>query len=356
MYSRWLKSYRQLPFLYNQWANVIRWEKETRPFLRHREFLWQEGHTLHETKEEALKETQDILNIYIDLAQDILALPILSGKKSQREKFAGAVDTYTIEAMMKDGKALQSGTSHYLGQHFTKAFDIKYQSRDGSTEHPYHTSWGVSTRLIGALIMAHGDNRGLILPPMIAPIQVAIVPINTKKEGVLEKAKEIKDILSAQSIRVELDQYNSNSSGWYFNEYEMKGIPLRIDIGPRDLEQNLVSIFRRDTLEKRQVSLDNLVDYVKNELLNMQKDMLEEGKKRMASKIFDVENIQQILEAVNDKQGFARFLWCGEEECEEQLKQEHAITIRCIDEEVQNGVCALSGKKAKYRVFAGKAY
>lgn len=260
MYAKWLNSYRQLPFKYNQWANVVRWEKTTRPFLRTAEFLWQEGHTLHETKQEAGEEALQMLEIYREIVEEWLAIPVIMGVKSEKEKFAGADKTYTIEALMHDGKALQSGTSHELGQNFAKAYDITYQDRNSKLAFPYQTSWGVTTRLIGALIMVHGDNRGLVLPPKIAPTQVVIVPIQMQKEGVLEKANEIKKLLEEQNIRVHIDDDKNNTPGWKFNEYEMKGIPARIEIGPRDIKNGVVMLSRRDTNEKIQVELSKLAD------------------------------------------------------------------------------------------------
>ena len=358
MYSKWLRTYRELPYLYNQWCSVVRWEKSTRPFLRTSEFLWQEGHTLHETEKEAQEETLQMLQIYTDLAEKMLAIPVVKGIKSESEKFAGAHATYTIEALMHDGKALQSATSHNLGQHFTKAFDIKYQSREGKLEYPYHTSWGASTRLIGALIMVHGDNRGLVLPPKIAPIQVVIVPIQQKKEGVLEKAIQIKNNLQNIGIRVKLDDDEKNSTGWKFNEYEMKGVPLRIEIGPRDLQNNIVSISRRDTLEKGQLDINELTTQVPNMLDEIQQGLFDKALKNREEKTFSFKTYDEFKERMNTNQGFAKTMWCGDEECEKKIKEEIAVTIRCIPFEQENlgDTCPFCGKPAKHMVYMAKAY
>ncbi|MDE7305851.1 MAG: proline--tRNA ligase, partial [Clostridia bacterium] len=270
MYSKWIQSYRDLPVLINQWANVMRWEKTTRPFLRTSEFLWQEGHTAHATEEEAEEETMKMLAVYKEFAENVLAIPVICGRKTEKEKFAGAVATYGMEAMMKDGKSLQSGTSHYLGQNFSKAFDIKFLDKDGALKHAYTTSWGVSTRLIGALIMAHGDQRGLVLPPKVAPVQAVIVPIAAKKEGVVEKCREVKTLLEKAGVRTVLDD-TDNSPGWKFNEWEMKGVPVRIEIGPRDIEAGKALLFRRDTLEKAECGLTEVAQSVSTLLKNIQK-------------------------------------------------------------------------------------
>ncbi len=358
MYSKWLKSYRELPYLYNQWASVVRWEKETRPFLRHREFLWQEGHTLHETYEEAQNETLQMLGIYKELSEEFLAIPVITGKKSEKEKFAGAESTYTIEALMHDGKALQSGTSHNLSQHFTKAFDITYLDKNGKLQHPYHTSWGVSTRLIGAVIMAHGDNRGLILPPRLAPIQVVIVPIMQKKAGVLEKANELKDILEAKGIRVKLDDSKNYSPGWKFNEYEMKGVPVRVEIGPRDIQNNVVMVARRDTLEKETYSLDNIDEVISGLLDTIQVDMFNKAKEEREKKTFTVDSLEGLKEKMETSPGFAKMMWCGDKECEDKIKEEMSATIRCIpfEQEDLGDTCPICGKKAKHMIYVAKAY
>lgn len=358
MYSKWLKSYRELPYLYNQWGSVVRWEKETRPFLRHREFLWQEGHTLHETYEEAQAETLQMLGIYRELAEDFLAIPVVSGLKSEKEKFAGAEATYTIEALMHDGKALQSGTSHNLAQHFTKAFDITYLDRNGKLEHPYHTSWGASTRLIGAVIMAHGDNRGLVLPPRLAPIQVVIIPIMQKKEGVLEKANELKKLLEAKGLRVKLDDNDNNSAGWKFNEYEMKGVPVRIEIGPRDIQNNVAMVARRDTLEKDTYDLAGIENTVSALLDTIQLDMLNRAREERDKKTFTVSSMEELKEKMENSPGFAKTMWCGDRACEDKIKEETTATIRCIpfEEEKLGETCAVCGKEAKHMVYLAKAY
>ncbi|WP_129599873.1 proline--tRNA ligase [Anaerophilus nitritogenes] len=357
MYSKWLNSYRELPYLYNQWCSVVRWEKATRPFLRTSEFLWQEGHTLHETYEEAQKETLQMLNIYRETAEDLLAMPVVTGRKSEKEKFAGAYATYTMEALMHDGKALQAGTSHNLGQHFTKAFDITYLGRNGEMEHPYHTSWGVSTRLIGGIIMVHGDNRGLVLPPRVAPIQVVIVPIAQHKEGVLDKAYELKKALGDE-MRIEIDDNENYSPGWKFNEWEMKGVPIRIEIGPRDIENNQVMIFRRDTLEKEAVSMDHLKETVEKLLDDVHNNLLEKARKHREEKTYCVESFEEFKEKMDQEPGFAKAMWCGEKECEENVKAQTSATIRCIPFEQENlgEKCHFCGKEAKHMVYVAKAY
>ncbi|MBN2259315.1 MAG: proline--tRNA ligase [Clostridiales bacterium] len=358
MYSKWLKSYRELPYLYNQWTSVVRWEKETRPFLRHREFLWQEGHTLHETAEEAQVETLQMLDIYKELAEDFLAIPVISGIKSEKEKFAGAEATYTIEALMHDGKALQSGTSHNLAKHFAKAFDITYLDRNGKLQHPYHTSWGASTRLIGAVIMAHGDNRGLVLPPRLAPIQVVIVPVMQKKEGVLEKANELKIRLEAKGLRVKLDDSDNYSPGWKFNEYEMKGVPVRIEIGPRDIKNNVVMVARRDTLEKETFDLDTIEELISNLLDDIQKSMFNRALEEREKKTYTASNLEELKTQMETSPGFVKMMWCGERECEDKIKEEMSATIRCIPFEEENlgETCAICGEKAKHMVYVAKAY
>ncbi|MFA9424380.1 MAG: proline--tRNA ligase, partial [Sedimentibacter sp.] len=322
MYKKWLSSYRELPYLYNQWCSVVRWEKTTRPFLRTSEFLWQEGHTLHETEEEAQTETLKMLDIYRQVAEDLMAMPVVIGQKSEKEKFAGAHATYTMEALMHDGQALQAGTSHNLGQHFTKAFDIKFQGRTGKEEYPYHTSWGISTRLIGGLIMVHSDNRGLVLPPKMAPTQVVIIPIAQKKEGVLEKANELFDKIKAKGIRVELDDSTDNSPGWKFNQYEMKGYPIRIEIGPRDIENNQAVSVRRDKLEKEIISLDNIEETLSEMLDTMQKDLFEKAKAHRDAHTYVVKDYEQYKKDLPTKPGFAKMMWCGCRECEDKLKEE----------------------------------
>ncbi len=358
MYSKWLKSYRELPYLYNQWCSVVRWEKETRPFLRTSEFLWQEGHTLHETAEEAQAETIQMLNIYQEMAENLLAIPMVAGRKSDKERFAGAEETYTIEALMHDGKALQSGTSHNLAQHFTKAFDITFLGRDGKLQYPHHTSWGVSTRLIGGLIMVHSDNRGLVLPPKVAPTQVVIVPIAQKKAGVLERANELFEEIKALGVRVELDDSPHQSPGWKFNEYEMKGIPLRIEIGPRDIENNKCLVFRRDLLEKEEKSLDGIGEYINGMLDTIQKDMFIKARDERDEKTYSIENYDDFVAKMKEKPGFAKGMWCGERECEDKIKEDTSATIRCMPFEQENlgDKCHFCGKPAKSMVYVAKSY
>ncbi|QZY54656.1 proline--tRNA ligase [Crassaminicella profunda] len=357
MYSKWLNSYRELPYLYNQWCSVVRWEKSTRPFLRTSEFLWQEGHTLHETEEEAQTETLQMLDIYRETAEDLLAIPVVTGRKSEKEKFAGAHATYTMEALMHDGKALQAGTSHNLGQHFTKAFDISFLGRNGEMEHPYHTSWGVSTRLIGGIIMVHGDNRGLVLPPRVAPTQVVIIPIAQHKEGVLDKAYELKKALG-EDIRIEIDDNENNSPGWKFNEWEMKGVPIRIEVGPRDIEKNQVMIFRRDTLEKQPVPMEGLKDTVTKLLDDIHDNMLEKARNYREEKTYYVESLEDFKQKQEEKPGFAKAMWCGNRECEEHVKAETGATIRCIpfEQEDLGDKCHFCGKEAKHMVYVARAY
>ncbi len=354
MYSKWIQSYRDLPVLINQWANVMRWEKTTRPFLRTSEFLWQEGHTAHATEEEAVEETMKMLGVYKEFAENCLAIPVITGKKTEKEKFAGAVATYGMEAMMKDGKSLQAGTSHYLGRNFAKAFDIKFLDKDGVQKLVYTSSWGVSTRLIGALIMAHGDERGLMLPPVVAPYQAVIVPIAAKKAGVLEKCREVKEQLEKAGVRVILDEAD-NSPGWKFNEWEMKGVPLRIELGPRDIEAGNVMIFRRDTLEKSEYKLDGVVMTVQ-ELLNIiQKDMLEAARVRRDDRIIYADDMAGILDGV-EKGNFVKAGWCGCRECEDKIKAETAATARVYAEGETSEKCAVCGKKAEHTVVFARAY
>ncbi len=357
MYSRWLKSYRDLPFLYNQWCNVVRWEKSTRPFLRTSEFLWQEGHTLHETYDEAEEEALQMLDIYKETAEELLAMPVIVGRKSEREKFAGAYVTYTMEALMHDGKALQAGTSHNLGQHFTEAFDITYSDRDGELKHPYHTSWGVSTRLIGGIIMTHGDNRGLVLPPGVAPVQVVIVPIASHKGGVSDKARELFNRLKDE-FRVELDDRENYSPGWKFNEWEMKGVPIRIEIGPRDIEKGQAILFRRDELEKEAVSLDDIEEAVEKLLSDINSNLLYKATIMRDKKTYTIKTFDEMEEIMDVQPGFVKAMWCGETECEENIKDKTGVTIRCIPFEQQNlgDKCAFCDRKAKHMVYLAKAY
>ena len=355
MYSKWIQSYRDLPVLMNQWCNVMRWEKTTRPFLRTSEFLWQEGHTVHATEEEAVEETMKMLQVYKDFAEQTLAIPVFTGKKTEKEKFAGAVATYGMEAMMLDGKSLQAGTSHYLGQNFSKAFDIKFLDKDSKLKHGYTTSWGTSTRMIGAIIMAHGDQRGLVLPPRVAPIQVIIIPIAAHKGGVIEKAKEIEAMLVKAGIRAETD-VRDMSPGWKFNEWEMKGVPLRIEIGPRDIENNQAVIMRRDTLEKINLSLDGIAENV-NELLDkVQLEMLEKSKRNRDAKVVETDTLDGILQGVEGK-NFVKAGWCGCRECEDKVKEYAQATARVmVDEEGVPKRCAICGKPAKHKVIFARAY
>ena len=357
MYAKWLNSWRDLPFVYNQWCNVLRWEKETRPFLRSREFLWQEGHTIHETEKEARERTLQMLNIYVDVAEKLLAIPVITGLKTETEKFAGADETYTIEAMTYDGKALQSGTSHYFGQNFTKPFDVKFQNRDGKLEYAYQTSWGISTRLIGAIIMAHGDNRGLKLPPRVAPIQVEIIPIAQHKEGVEEKVSEIYERLKAK-FRVEKDFRKQVSPGVKFNDCEMRGIPLRLEMGPRDIENGECVLVRRDTSEKIPVKLENLEETIEKLLEDIQNNMFEMCKKRMEEKTTEAHTLEEFEEKINSNQGFIKAMWCGNAECEAKIKELTAAKSRCMPfvQEKIDDKCVCCGKPADKYVIWGRQY
>ncbi len=354
MYSKWIQSYRDLPVLINQWANVMRWEKTTRPFLRTSEFLWQEGHTAHVTEEEAMEETMKMLSVYKEFAENVLAIPVICGRKTEKEKFAGAVATFGMEAMMKDGKSLQSGTSHYFGQNFAKAFDIKYLDKDGVQKYAYTSSWGTSTRMIGALIMAHGDARGLVLPPKVAPHQVVIVPIAAKKGGVMEACADIKSQLEKAGVRVIFDD-TDNSPGWKFNEWEMKGVPLRIELGPRDLEAGKALIFRRDTLEKQEVAISAIVEETANLLKEVQKDMLEAARVRRDAKTVYAADLKGILDGV-DGGNFVKAGWCGCRECEDKIKAETAATARVFAEGETAEKCAVCSKNAKHMVIFARAY
>ena len=357
MYSKWLSSWRELPFLYNQWCNVLRWEKETRPFLRSREFLWQEGHTIHETAEEAQKFTLQILDVYADVIENLLAIPVLKGRKTKTEQFAGADATYTVETLMHDGRALQAGTSHYFGQNFSKPFEIKFQNREGKEEYAYQTSWGISTRLIGAVIMAHGDNRGLKLPPRVAPIQVVIVPVAMHKEGVKEKAEELYNSLS-EKYRVELDVREQYSPGYKFNDWEMRGIPVRIEIGPRDIEANKCVVVRRDTAEKIDVSLDELSEKLNEILESIQKNMYEECKKNVEQKTTVATNMDEFTENLNNNQGYVKTMWCGDVECEEKIHELTGAKSRCMpfEQEKISDKCVYCGKPSDKMVVWGRQY
>ena len=357
MYSKWLKSWRDLPFVYNQWCNVLRWEKETRPFLRSREFLWQEGHTIHETSEEAKQRTMQMLEIYADVAENLLAIPVVKGIKTETEKFAGAEATYTIETMMHDGRALQSATSHYFGQNFTKPFDIKFQNREGKDEYAYQTSWGATTRLIGAIIMAHGDNRGLKLPPKVAPIQVVIVPVAMNKPGVIEKATELYNKIN-QKFRIELDTRDQFSPGYKFNDWEMRGVPLRIEIGPRDIENGVCVLVRRDTAEKVTVKLSDIEEEIDKILESIQENMYNECKKRLEDRTSVARNLEEFQKIMNEKQGFIKSMWCGDAKCEEKIKELTGAKSRCMpfDQENLGEECVCCGKKATKMVIWGRQY
>jgi prolyl-tRNA synthetase len=354
-YSEVIQSYRDLPKLYNQWCSVVRWEKTTRPFLRSTEFLWQEGHTAHATAEEAEERTIQMLNVYADFCENVLAIPMIKGRKTDKEKFAGANSTYTIEALMHDGKALQSGTSHNFGDGFAKAFDIQYTDKNNNLQYVHQTSWGVSTRIIGAIIMVHGDNSGLVLPPRIAPTQVMIIPIAQHKEGVLDKAYELKETLS--NFRVKVDD-SDKSPGWKFSEQEMRGIPVRVEIGPRDIEANQAIVARRDTGEKITVSLDNIAEEVNNILETMQNDMLERARKHRDDNTSTVSNYEDFKDVIANKQGFVKAMWCGDLACEEKIKEETGATSRCIpfEQEQIAETCICCDKEAKHMVYWGKAY
>ncbi len=355
MYSKWLSSYRELPILINQWANVVRWEKTTRPFLRTSEFLWQEGHTVHATAEEAMEETLLMLKVYKDFAEETLAIPVITGRKTEKEKFAGGLATYGMEAMMLDGKSLQAGTSHYFGQNFTKAFDIKFLDKDGALKYGYSTSWGVSTRLIGAIIMAHGDNRGLVLPPEVAPVQAIIIPIAAHKGGVTEKAKEIESALCAAGLRAETD-VRDMSPGRKFNEWELKGVPVRIEVGPRDIEAGQVTVMRRDTLEKFTVPFTELTARICALLKEIQKEMLALSRARRDKKIVHADTLEGILGGVEGK-NFVKAGWCGDRACEDRVKEYAAATARVMcDEEGIPERCAVCGKPAKHNVIFARAY
>lgn len=360
MYARWVQSWRDLPLLINQWCNVVRWEKNTRPFLRTSEFLWQEGHTVHATEEEAQEETLKMLGVYKDLLENELAVPVIPGQKTEREKFAGALRTYTIEALMADGKALQAGTSHNLGQHFAKVFEIKFQDRDDELKYAWTTSWGVSTRLIGALIMVHGDDRGLKLPPRVAPVQVVIVPIisKKKKEEVLLRSKEIAGELRGIGLRIELDDREGYSPGWKFNQWEMKGVPLRLEIGPRDLENNGVTAVRRDTGEKSFLSGRSLASQVPLLLQEIQNTLFRQAlefRERKTYRPVDYNDFKRILEK---DRGFLLAHWCGDSHCEEEIKAETKATIRCIPfdrDPDDRGPCLYCHKEGQLVYFA-RAY
>ena len=356
LYSNIVQSYRDLPKVYNQWCSVVRWEKTTRPFLRSTEFLWQEGHTAHATREEAEERTIQMLNVYADFCEQVLAIPMIKGRKTDKEKFAGAEATYTIEALMHDGKALQSGTSHNFGDGFAKAFGIQYTDTNNKLQYVYQTSWGMSTRIIGAIIMVHGDDSGLVLPPRIAPTQVMIIPINQQKEGVLEKAQELKDAL-AEKFTVKIDDSNKKP-GWKFSEQEMRGIPVRIEIGPKDIEAGHAVVVRRDNREKTIVPLENIVETAGEILEKMQADMLAKATAHRDANTHEARNWEEFTDILSRKQGFIKAMWCGERECEEAIKEETGATTRCMpfEQETLSDVCVHCGKPAKKMVYFGKAY
>lgn len=360
-YKNWIKSHRDLPILINQWANVVRWEMRTRLFLRTAEFLWQEGHTAHVSKEEAIEEAERMLNVYTDFVENFMGIPVIQGVKSPAERFAGAEETYCIEAMMQDGKALQAGTSHFLGQNFAKAFDVKYQSKEGKQEYVWATSWGVSTRLIGALIMSHSDDHGLVLPPNIAPIQVVIVPIHRNEEQ-LNAISDLADILTSQlkklGISVKFDDRTEYKPGWKFNEYELKGVPVRVTIGPKDLENKQVEIARRDTLEKHQHSVDGLAEHIQDLLKEIQQNIFNKAKSHRDSLITEVNSYEEFKKVLDEKGGFISAHWDGSLEVEEKIKAETKATIRCIplDAKEEEGVCIYSGNPSKRRVLFARAY
>ena len=356
-YAKEIQSYRDLPKVYNQWCSVVRWEKTTRPFLRSREFLWQEGHTAHATAEEAEERTQQMLNVYADFCEEVLAIPVIRGRKTDKEKFAGAEATYTIESLMHDGKALQSGTSHNFGDGFAKAFGIQYTAKDNTLQYVHQTSWGMTTRMIGAIIMVHGDNSGLVLPPRIAPTQVMVIPIAQHKEGVLDKAYAIRDELIQAGFKVKVDD-SDKSPGWKFSEQEMKGIPVRIEIGPKDIEAGQAVIVRRDTREKIVTALENLSAKLAQALDTMQKEMLARARAHRDSHTYDVQTYEEFVKTINEKPGFVRAMWCGDQACEDKIKEDTTATARCMPfkQEKLSDVCVCCGKPAKALVYWGKAY
>ncbi|MBE6689109.1 MAG: proline--tRNA ligase [Ruminococcaceae bacterium] len=355
-YANIIRSYRDLPKLYNQWCSVVRWEKTTRPFLRSREFLWQEGHTMHATAEEAMEETLRMLNVYAEFCEKYLAIPVVKGRKTDKEKFAGAEATFTIEALMHDGKALQAGTSHNFGDGFAKAFDITYLDKDNKLKYCHQTSWGVSTRMIGGIIMTHGDNSGLVLPPAIAPTQVMVIPIAQHKEGVIDKATEIYERLK-KIVICDID-ITDQSPGWKFAEYEMRGVPLRLEIGPRDIENNACVLARRDNGEKSTVSLDELETIIPQMLENITKSMYEKALARREKMTYDAQTMDELKEVAATKPGFIRAMWCGDEACELKLKEDCDVSSRCmpLDQQGHEGKCVCCGKPATKLVYWGKAY
>ncbi len=359
-YKNWIQSYRDLPILINQWANVVRWEMRTRLFLRTAEFLWQEGHTAHASKEEALEETMKMINVYAEFAEKHLGIPVIIGSKTESERFAGALDTFCIEALMQDGKALQAGTSHFLGQNFAKAFDVKYSNKEGQLEHVWATSWGVSTRLIGALIMAHSDNNGLVLPPKIAPIHVVIIPIyknNEELNRILDTCKDLKEKLENSGLTVKLDDRDTHKPGWKFAEYELKGIPVRIAIGQRDIENKTIEVARRDTLEKTTVSIDTAIDFIGNLMKDIQTNIYNKALTFRNNNTFEVNSYDEFKIAI-EKGGFIKAFWDGSAETEAKIKEETKATIRCIplgSKDIE-GKCMVTGKPSKKQVIFARAY
>lgn len=356
-WSHVVQSWRDLPMLYNQWCSVLRWEKTTRPFLRGREFLWQEGHTLHATAEEAIKETEQMLEVYADCCEYLLAMPVVKGVKTEKEKFAGAEKTYTVECMMHDHKALQNGTSHYFGDGFAKAFDISFSDQENQQRYPHETSWGYSTRTIGGLIMTHGDNNGLVLPPRVAPIQVIVVPVAQHKPGVVEAARKILDSLRADGIRAEIDE-SDNSFGWKCAQYEMKGVPLRLEIGPRDIENGQCVVVRRDNFEKVPVALSELTEQLPVLLTAVQDGLFAKAKENLDSHIFEAHSLNEAKTLQETHGGFIKTMWCGDEVCEIRMKEEAGMTSRCIPfaQEKLDDVCPICGKPAKHMIYWGVAY
>ena len=356
-WSHVLHSYRELPMLYNQWCSVVRWEKTTRPFLRTREFWWQEGHTIHETAEEAIAETEMILNIYADLCRDKLAMPVVRGRKTDKETFAGAEATYTIESMMKDRKALQAGTSHYFGDKFSRAYDVTFTGRDNTLQYPFQTSWAVTTRLVGAIIMTHGDNHGLVLPPAIAPIQVAVIPVAQHKPGVLDAAAAIRDRLTAAGLRVKMDD-SDQSPGWKFAQYEMKGVPVRVEIGPRDMEKEQCCIARRDTGEKTFVPLADLESAVQATLQAVRDNLYDLAAKNLEDNTFDMTSWEEVRDMAQGRGGFARTKWCGKLECELAMKEKAGVSSRCMPLKQSGtvGKCPVCGEECTTDIYWGVAY
>ncbi|MEI6348432.1 MAG: proline--tRNA ligase [Bacteroidota bacterium] len=360
-YRNWIQSYRDLPLLINQWANVVRWEMRTRLFLRTAEFLWQEGHTAHSTEKEALEEALRMLDVYTDFAENYMAMPVLRGTKSANERFAGAIETFCIEALMQDGKALQAGTSHFLGQNFAKAFDVKFLSKENKQEYVWATSWGVSTRLIGALIMSHSDDNGLVLPPKLAPHQVVIIPIFKNDEDLAKITECITPIITQLrklGIRVKFDNRDSQKPGWKFNEYEFKGVPVRLAIGLRDIENNVIEVARRDTLSKEQINIESVVEHIEKLLVDIQDNLFNNALARRAALTTEVNSYTEFIEVLDSKGGFISAHWDGTPETEEKIKQETKATIRCIplDNNLEDGVCIYSGKPSIQRVIFARSY